>query len=357
MPTSSETLYKASGRICLFGEHQDYLGLPIIACAINRFIEIKAVSNDDQMFHLSMPDIGESRSFSIHERFDTLNEGDHLGATIRVVKQYDCVPKRGYSVLLSGTIPVNAGLSSSSAVVVAWVRFLLHTFGSSHQITPELIAEIAYRAEVLEFNAAGGKMDPYSIAMGGMILLETHQISRLTEIGSLRDCLIVGESGISKNTNKVLEDVKASTLRAVTMLQKYVPAFVLETATFKDVRELISFLPSNLQPFFYAAVKNHEITQKAVEALNKKPFNYQQIGNLMNEHHQVLKDSLKITTPKIDAMIDAAIKAGALGAKIVGSGAGGSICALALKETQQEVIQALIHAGAKDAYSVSIPIL
>ena len=40
MRTTLEVMYKAPGRICLFGDHQDYLGLPIIACAINRFVEV-----------------------------------------------------------------------------------------------------------------------------------------------------------------------------------------------------------------------------------------------------------------------------------------------------------------------------
>ena len=74
----------------------------------------------------------------------------------------------------------------------------------------------------------------------------------------------------------------------------------------------------------------------------------------MNEHHTVLKDILKITTPKIDAMIAAALQAGAYGAKIVGSGGGGSICALTSKEKEQQILSAILKAGAKDAYPVAI---
>ena len=79
-----------------------------------------------------------------------------------------------------------------------------------------------------------------------------------------------------------------------------------------------------------------------------------ELGKLMNEHHAVLKNILKITPPKIDDMIDAALKAGAYGAKIVGSGGGGSICAIASEETQQKVIDSISAAGAKDAYAVSV---
>ena len=58
--------------------------------------------------------------------------------------------------------------------------------------------------------------------------------------------------------------------------------------------------------------------------------------------------------PRIDAMITAAIEAGAYGAKIVGSGGGGSICALASKKTENDVIRAIRKAGALDAYGVQV---
>ena len=35
----------APARICLYGDHQDYLNLPIIAIAINRYIKVEAKSN------------------------------------------------------------------------------------------------------------------------------------------------------------------------------------------------------------------------------------------------------------------------------------------------------------------------
>ena len=76
------------------------------------------------------------------------------------------------------------------------------------------------------------------------------------------------------------------------------------------------------------------ITQNALIALNEDILNYETIGALMNEHHSVLKNILKITTPKIDNMIEAALEAGAYGAKIVGSGGGGSICAISSKQNK-----------------------
>ena len=60
----------------------------------------------------------------------------------------------------------------------------------------------------------------------------------------------------------------------------------------------------------------------------------------MNKHHYYLKNLLKITVPKIDDMINAALNTGALGAKIVGSGGGGSITVLAPKNREEHIIKA-----------------
>ena len=354
MKTISEVSVEAPGRICLFGDHQDYLGLPIIACAINRFVKFSAISNELEMFHLIMPDINSSRSFSIYESFENLMSGDHFASAIRVVRRYGCIPNKGYSITITGKIPINAGLSSSSAIVVAWVSFLLKTFGCSSVITDELIAEIAYQSEVIEHNAPGGRMDQYSIALGGIIYLQTNHTNNITKINSFLKGLIVGESGIPKNTMGLLSDLKRKALDSIEAVLEYDLDFNLHSAVLEDIDKYSDIISEELQPFFYSSIKNHMITREALAALNEETLNYERIGALMNEHHSVLKNILKITTPKIDNMIDAALEAGAYGAKIVGSGGGGSICAISSKQNKQRVIDNILAAGAKDAYTVSV---
>ena len=70
------------------------------------------------------------------------------------------------------------------------------------------------------------------------------------------------------------------------------------------------------------------------------------IGALLNEHHAVLRDVLKISTPKIEAMLDASLDAGALGGKINGSGGGGCMFAYAPKNAEI-VAEAIEKVGGK----------
>ena len=55
------------GRVCLFGEHQDYLNLPIIACAISLRINITGKKRNDSMVNILLPDINAKDTFSLDE--------------------------------------------------------------------------------------------------------------------------------------------------------------------------------------------------------------------------------------------------------------------------------------------------
>ena len=218
-----EIVVKAPARVCLFGDHQDYLELPVIACAIDKYIELKGVQNTSREFRFDMPDLSSTRSFPIDESFDHLQKEDHIAAALRVLRRYDCIPTLGYDITIQGTIPINAGLSSSSAVVVAWIRFLLKAFGSSQEITNEFVARIAHEAEVLEHGAPGGKMDQYSIAIGGIIYMETDDSNHLEKFQKSIQGLIVAESGIPKDTVGLLGDRKNKALESINIVKKAFP--------------------------------------------------------------------------------------------------------------------------------------
>ncbi|WP_430410429.1 mevalonate kinase family protein [Kordia sp.] len=345
----------ASGRTCLFGDHQDYLGLPVIACAIDKFIKLVAVENYSRYFNISKPDIDKQRTIQI----DAVNEntnviGDHFLAVLKVLKKYNCIPTKGYDITITGTIPINAGLSSSSAVVVAWVQFLLEAFGCDQKVTQELIAQIAYEAEVVEQKSSGGKMDQYSISLGNIIYLETDESAAYQTIPKKLLGLIIGESGIPKDTLGTLKELKENAILSIEKVKEFEASFTIRNVKKNDIETYENYLTTELQPYFRTAVLNYLITQEALLEFQKVALDYKKIGGLMYQHHEILRDLLHITVPRIDNMIDAAMNVGALGAKIVGSGKGGSIVAIAPEGKEQEVIDSIKNAGAVNAYLVSI---
>ena len=344
----------APGRICLFGDHQDYLELPVIACAIDRQLELTAKENGSNLFRIYMPDIHSERIIPISEKFEILEKGDHYASALRVLRRYGCIPTTGFDLTLKSTVPINAGISSSSAIVVAWIYFLLKAFSSSEKISPEFVAKLAYEAEVLEHHSPGGKMDQFTISLGDIVYIDTSSEFSVTRIGTQMEGLILAESGIPKETFGLLDHVRTKASKAIELVCKKYPNFILHQAEEKDISKLSEELPQHLLPYFSAAILNHEITEKALIEFKKDTLDLHVIGRLMTAHHEILKNDLQITVPQIDCLIDAAMNAGAFGAKIVGSGGGGSIVAISSSEKKEDIIRAIKEAGAKDAYSVSV---
>ena len=66
MTSRSESMIEASapGRVCLFGEHQDYLGLSVIAMAINLRMRISGKPRTNGLYRVDMPDIHSSDEFA-----------------------------------------------------------------------------------------------------------------------------------------------------------------------------------------------------------------------------------------------------------------------------------------------------
>ena len=344
----------APGRICLFGDHQDYLGLPVIACAIDRSIKLTAVQNSSSVFKLNMVDIDEIRIIDITDTFPVLEPRDYFASSLRVLRRHGCIPSVGYDITITGNIPINSGTSSSSALLIAWIKFLVEAYGVNDAVTPEFISKIGHASEVLEHGEPGGMMDHYSIGVGHIVHIKTAEPYVCNIIGTQMKGLISGVSGVPKETIGVLGDLKGNALMAIDIIRQNFPDFDLHSTEVVDLEKYTAFLPDRLIPYFEGAIKNHHFTKEALKEFQKPILDLKKIGELMNGHHTVLRDLLKITVPRIDDMIDAALEAGAYGAKIVGSGGGGSIVAIAEPGNEGPVIKAIKAAGGKEAYSVSV---
>ena len=104
-----EISVSAPGRICLFGEHQDYFGLPIIAAAINLRIFIRGTRRDDHQVIINLPDLGEEEEFSLKGDLAYRKERDYLRSAINVLRRKGIRFEFGWDCSLQGSIPINAG--------------------------------------------------------------------------------------------------------------------------------------------------------------------------------------------------------------------------------------------------------
>ncbi len=342
----SELKVSTPGRVCLFGEHQDYLNLPVIACAISLRIEISGNKRDDSIVNISLPDVNQSESFSLDSELEYLKERDYFKSSINVLRKHGITFSNGFDCVVHGEIPINAGTSSSSALIVSWINFLTRMSDQSQNLSPEKLAKLAHEAEVLEFAEPGGMMDHYSTAIGGIIYLSFQPKLYLEKIDSGLGAFVLGNSLEPKDTKYILGKVKNQVLKIIEKLSSENPAFSLSEISEKELLKYEKNLSPNQYELLEATIKNRDITREAKKVLLKLPFDHKKTGSLLNEHQAVLREKLKISTPKIDRLIEVSLNAGAVGAKINGSGGGGCMFAYA-PQNAEKIKEAIEKEGGK----------
>lgn len=346
------------GRICLFGEHQDYLGLPVIASAISCRIQIAAERIADNYIHLNLPDIGSQEQFSLSQLPLTYqHDRDYFRSAINVLIRNGFQFSGGIDGEVQGRIPINAGTSSSSALLITWLNVLTQLADNAKTLDPKQLAELAYQAEVLEFGEPGGMMDHYSTAVGGVIYLESQPAIHLETYHPPLGTFVLGNSQEPKDTIGILGRVKHGMLRIARQLTELNADFSLHKTDITAITEYKDVLTKDDYILLKGTLSNRDILREALTLIQTSAtgsFDRGRFGRLLTDHQANLRDAQQISTPKINRMIEASLNAGALGGKINGSGGGGCMFAYA-PDNAEQVAEAIEREGGR-AYIVSVDV-
>ena len=334
---------KAPGRICLFGEHQDYLGLPVISAAISLYVNIKAKRNKKKKFNLNFQDLDKTESISLEgQELEYQNSRDYIRSAYNILLRKGYSFNHGYDCRIRGNIPMSAGVASSSALTVAWVVFLLNTIETKLSLTE--IADIAHNAEVIEFQESGGIMDHITSVFGNLLYIETREQIFIEHLNAKIEKVVLGDSMEKKTTVEDLSRVKTQILEGIKDLRQNFPNFDLRSTKLHEIEKYLD--DSETSKMIYANIINRDLTQEAKKLLKEEHFDKKKLGKLLNEHHFQLSENLGVSSKKINTMIDAALAAGAFGCKINGSGFGGTMFAYAPGD-EKKVAQAIKNCGGK----------
>ena len=189
-------------------------------------------------------------------------------------------------------------------------------------------------------------MDHYSTAYGGVMVVDFSPSVKVETLDAPLGTFVLGDSGEPKDTKGILARVKNQVLDASEELRRKFPRFSLQTVRIEDLRRYRAALSEEKYTLLEGTVRNRDITRRARLMLRQKPLDHKTLGSMLSEHHRVLRDALRISTKKIDRMIDEAMSAGAFGGKINGSGGGGCMFAYAPENTK-DVARAIERCGGK----------
>ena len=286
--------------------------------------------NDDQII-IRKPDLDQVEYFSLNDLTYT-KPRDYYKSGIKICKNNGLTFSSGFECEISSQIPIRAGTSSSSAINVSWILFLSKMADNPKDWNQQKIGELTYQSEVKEFNEPGGMMDQYATAMGHLIYLRSEPEISIQLLKSNLGSFVLGDSSEPKDTIEVLKRCRDSQQKIFQKLKSKNPKLNINNC---DKNLDLSDLKTNEIELYNGMIQNRDILKRVLPELEKDEPDHRFIGELLSEHHTILRDVLQVSTPKIESMIDAAMDAGALGGKINGSGGGGCMFAYAPNEPEK----------------------
>ncbi len=349
---------RAPGRINLFGEHQDYLNYPVIAMAISKYVYLEAKKISYPYLSIELSDLNERFEIKLNNKeLEYLSKRDYLRSAYNQYLRKGFKFQSGYNIKITGDIPINAGAASSSALVIAWLFFLNLISRNRKRINKFQLSLMGYDTEVKEFNEAGGMMDHFTSVYGNLIYLEPKQYR--PEVINKRiklDGFVLGNSLEKKETVEDLFRVKDIAKKAFIEIKKIMPKFNQYITSLEEVKKFLPNLKKEYQKKIIGNINNRDITIQAKNLIFNSYFNeknkanksktnfYISLGNLLNNHHYQLKENIKVSTDKIEKMILNCLESGALGAKINGSGFGGTMFAL-FPNNEDQLVESIEKIG------------
>jgi len=394
-----EVITSAPGRIDLLNTHQDYKGLPVVGVAVNLrcYVAVsEAVTPQrSEVGSINLRDEGSEWRDAFDVRNTSLRGGGWFGDYVRAAAK--ALINAGYSVpqftaLIYSEVPIASGLSSSAALLVSLIKALTALAGAD--LSPKEVAELAYIAEHDVLGIPCGRLDQYTSAYGGVVLVRTkppygaerlpfnegvYAVSVTPLKHSTASIHPARQAEIEEGLKALLKQPLPKNLRRKLGLKYWEPDWA--SLSEKELTPYLSQVPEAPRRRILYTIRAHASTALALKAMRGEGVRLEEalkvlgehalthaikatgiadsVGNApsklppltvvaaaMNHQHALLRDLYEVSTPEIEAVVNASLKAGAAGSKLSGAGFGGAVASLTTnEETAGKVIKACVELG------------
>lgn len=282
---------RAHGKAILLGEHAVVYGAPALAVPVAQLAATASATRwtgrDEGADKISFAIAGPGTASVTPPDMDSLR---HLVTEFKA--RAPVVERMSVDVLIDCEIPQGRGLGSSAACARAAVLALADVF--DRRLDAEAVFDLVQASEKVVHGRASG-IDALATGATSPIVFRAGAARELPIAARFDGVLVIADSGVGGSTRDAVELVRRRFERD----------------------------PAARETFVYRV---SGLTRAAVRDLaDGRPGDF---GARLTENHGLLRD-IGISTDQIDGLVEAALAAGALGAKISGGGLGGCLVALA----------------------------
>jgi len=295
-------------------EYYEKFGGNVVSTNINQFTYLMIKLRRDRSFQVFSSD------FKIHQsttNFKQLKPKTGTEIAVSVVKHLGY--ENGADFLMCSDVPPGSGLGASSSLTVNFVNTILTL--QHKKWSQKKIAETAFHVERNLLHQPIGKQDDYISAFGGFNYIKFRKNNvkvvpiKLTKstLFELESNLLLFFLGTTRNSAVILS---------------------------KQLQFTASMKKSTITALHYAL----QLGEELYDSLRQSDL--QNFGKILHQGWLAKQKFVKgVTNKKIDKIYEASLKAGCVGGKLTGAGAGGHLLLYCEKSKQRRVIDKMKKIG------------
>ncbi|WP_267245112.1 galactokinase [Streptomyces sp. PR69] len=350
-----EDVWAAPGRVNLIGEHTDYNDGFVMPFALPHTVVATAARRDDGLLRLRSADAPgdpvELRVAGLAPGTGPAGWSDYPAGVVWALREATRGAVGGVDIAFTSTVPMGAGLSSSAALEVVTALALndLYELGLERW----RLARLCQRAENVYAGVPTGIMDQTASACctaGHALHLDTRDLSQRQipfDPAAHGLALLVVDTGVRHAHSDGAYGKRRAGCAA--------GAAVLEVEALRDIPyEGLDETLARLTDEETRRLVRHVVTEnRRVEQVvaHLRAGDVRAVGPLLSEGHASLRDDFGVSCPELDLVVETALGAGALGARMTGGGFGGS--AVVLAEAEGPAGAAAQTAGLTEAFAAT----
>ncbi len=357
-------LARGPGRVNLIGEHTDYNDGFVLPMALEQVVIVVGRVREDGAVRLWGEAFQEEALFHVEQLAPEMEPvwARYPAGVLWALREAG-VTVPGFEAVVTGDLPVGAGLSSSAAIEVATALFVLALAGEEMQRRE--VAKLCRRAENEFVGVQCGIMDQFASLFGApdhAVFLDCRSLEHeLVPIDSERVSILVLDTGVKHELGATEYHKRQEECRhAVRELSRLLgPRDSLRDVTPEEFGRVEGALPDVLRRRARHVVTENARVEASVEALARGEV--ERFGRLMNESHESLRADYEVSCAELDCLVELARRQqGCLGARMTGGGFGGAAVALMRSGGEQRAAERVLggylrEMGREGAWLLSRP--